>query len=151
MDRTDKAEKTMTNIRHSDPDPPLQACHHRVQSTPAVIVRHHSAPSFACNTWGNEKTRRSYTCLPALNSHVHCIRKRRCTSCAKLSGTATFDTKIKVREWWGMFVDLSDVEDGLVEGVNESTRAYEKKNMTASKNEKKSHRHHHHHRCTMDK
>jgi len=46
MDRTDKAEKTMTNIRHSDPDPPLQACHHRVQSTPAVIVRHHSAPSF---------------------------------------------------------------------------------------------------------
>mmetsp|Transcript_29555 Transcript_29555/g.48486 ORF Transcript_29555/g.48486 Transcript_29555/m.48486 type:complete len:123 (-) Transcript_29555:1922-2290(-) len=115
MDRTDKNEEKIA-IRHSDPPLPPPS-YRRVHSTPTVIERHHSAPSFACNQWGNEKTRRSYKCLTALNSHhVRFCRRRRCTSCAKLSEAC--NTPTKIREWWGMFVDLSDVDDiGSLEGV----------------------------------
>lgn len=116
--------------------------HHRVQSTPIVMERHHSAPSFVNNQWGNEKTRRSYRCLTALNSHVRCFRRRRCTSCAKLPDT--FSRQTKGREWWGMFVDLDEydhigsVGDGSrYVGANERTTAKTK----VATNRRKKHRH----------
>ena len=60
----------------------------------------------ACNHWGNEATRRSYTCLLALNKPCpKCIRRRRCTSCCVAA-----DPPKEMIEFWGMFVDI-DISD----------------------------------------
>lgn len=84
--------------------------HHRTQSSPIPnsIERHYSVPDCRCDNWGSEETRRSYECLKDLKKRdrARCCRRRRCVSCAKLSDA--FDTPTQMKEWWGMFVDLSD-------------------------------------------
>ena len=112
-------------------DPPLPCRHHRVHSTPPVIKRHHSTPSFGTLSLGNKNTNRSYACLTELNTHAKCIRRRRCTSCARLP--AAFRTPIKMREWWGTFVDLSDVDDTIDDAKDrERNIAYAEMTMKAT-------------------
>ncbi|KAL7485166.1 hypothetical protein ACHAW6_010760 [Cyclotella cf. meneghiniana] len=91
--------------------------HHRTQSTPCIIIRKHQAlpNTCACNKWGSELTRRSY-------SHLSCFYQDKeedatksmvmfdCGNAEILKGQTTPD---RLREWWGFFLDPSEVEDGL--------------------------------------
>ncbi|KAL7442334.1 hypothetical protein ACHAXH_006665 [Discostella pseudostelligera] len=78
-----------------------------VRSTPTVIERHHSVPNFVSNRWGNVDSRRSYDCLTKLGAQ--CSRTRRCKSCKKLPEVGALNKSCCKGQWWGMFLDLSNV------------------------------------------
>ena len=75
------------------------------------------------NRWGNATTRRSYDCLTELSSSSKCHRARRCKSCKKLSEAGAIQKPCcKVpKEWWGMFLDLSDVGSEIDDRSQTST------------------------------
>eukprot|EP00804_Cyclotella_cryptica_P023421 CCRYP_000522-RA/>CCRYP_000522-RA protein AED:0.45 eAED:0.45 QI:389/1/1/1/0/0.5/2/147/123 len=93
--------------------------HHRTLSTPCILIRKHQAlpNSCACNKWGTELTRKSY-------SHLSCFyqdKEKDATKsmvtfdCGKTEILTGHTTPDRLREWWGFFLDPSEAEADLRE------------------------------------
>mmetsp|Transcript_8697 Transcript_8697/g.19527 ORF Transcript_8697/g.19527 Transcript_8697/m.19527 type:complete len:126 (-) Transcript_8697:1833-2210(-) len=87
--------------------------HHRVHSTPCIgLRRYRSLPNnCACNKWGNELTRKSYTQLDMLYKCIEGDTKSMTAfGCDELTmeRISTVSAPARMREWWGIFVDLSE-------------------------------------------
>ena len=76
-----------------------------------TLTRHFPLFCTVCNKWGSKETRKSYKCLCSLANNTKC---KRCISSSTLNALDRYSIgkmpNPMWRDWWGNFLDMSDID-----------------------------------------